>query len=78
MNLSKETVLDAIKKIKPVKYKNHGFIIAWTDIYEHCRNMGFDNSDILNSRLQQLSSEGYCEIVTEDITYGITGVRLNS
>ena len=75
MQLSKETVVEAINSVQQTQWAKHGSIIAFTCVYEYLERKGYDTY-MLSVRLEQLAKEGYCEIMTEDITYGIDGVRV--
>lgn len=62
----KINLIDILKSLPMHNWKDKGFAINHSDIYDAVKLLGLDNSDILNCELRKLSDAGIIELLSDE------------
>ncbi|MEK4476304.1 hypothetical protein NSQ91_23970 [Paenibacillus sp. FSL R7-0048] len=72
-SLSNQQLVEIIRTIPLKSFKDHGALVAVTDIYDACAVRGFRNFDIIAAKLNKLEQEHSFLIVRgyDDLIIGV-------
>ena len=73
MGSYEKLVATAVESVPPLPFAEHGWIVTFADIFEYCRNRGYDNHEIIRDVLKKMHENGDVEAVysSQELMVGV-------